>query len=112
MATTGPLARRALDRILRDEVRHRDFGWTALDWLLEQPDGAVVRAHLTAALPAWLHEMEASYGDALESGLDGITADERAWGLAPAREYAAILHRAVDRDYRPRFERLGIALPA
>ena len=28
-------ARRALDRVLRDEVRHRDFGWALLDMLLE-----------------------------------------------------------------------------
>ena len=28
-----PAARDALDRILRDEVRHRDFGWDLLDWL-------------------------------------------------------------------------------
>jgi hypothetical protein len=31
---TEPVARAALDRILRDEVRHRDFGWDLLDWLL------------------------------------------------------------------------------
>src|SRR5436190_4493889 len=30
-------AKRALDRILRDEVRHRDFGWTLLGWLFESP---------------------------------------------------------------------------
>ena len=30
-----PSARRVLDRVLRDEVRHRDFGWALLGWLLE-----------------------------------------------------------------------------
>src|SRR5262249_30992454 len=32
-----PAARRVLDRVLRDEVRHRDFGWALLGWLLESP---------------------------------------------------------------------------
>ena len=29
-----PVARRALDRVLRDEGRHRQFGWDVLDWLI------------------------------------------------------------------------------
>src|SRR5215470_4685296 len=35
---TEPVARAALDRILRDEVRHRDFGWDLLDWLITLAD--------------------------------------------------------------------------
>jgi hypothetical protein len=109
--TTAPVARRALDRILRDEVRHRDFGWTALEWLLEQAAGERVRALVVAALPGWLTELEQSYGDELSAPMSEVTAAERAWGLAPAADYAAVLRRTIERDYRPRFARLGIALP-
>ena len=33
--TTFPLAKRVLERVLRDEAIHRQFGWDALDALLE-----------------------------------------------------------------------------
>lgn len=32
---TVPVARAALDRVLTDEVRHRDFGWLLLEWLTQ-----------------------------------------------------------------------------
>jgi len=101
---TEPVARAALDRILRDEVRHRDFGWDLLDWLITLADD--VPARVTAALPAMLAELEASYGAAnLAVATDdgAMTDEERAWGLAPPREYAEILARAVERDFVPRF---------
>lgn len=41
-----------------------------------------------------------------------LSAGDRAWGLAPAAVYAAVLRRAIERDFRPRFARLDIALPA
>lgn len=106
-----PVARRALDRILKDEVRHRDFGWTALGWILEQPWGAAARALVEEALRGWFAELEQSYGTEVVEPLDAVVEAERAWGLAPASEYAEILHRTIERDYRPRFERLGVALP-
>lgn len=108
-----PAARAALDRILVDEVRHRDFGWDLLDWLLVSPLGPEVPARVTRSLPAMLAELEATYGAGNEAvaGDDGAMTDaERAWGLAPPREYAEILARTVERDYRPRFEARGIAL--
>jgi len=102
---TEPVARTALDRILRDEVRHREFGWDTLDWLLTLPIDAPARVQ--AWLPAMLAEVEASYG---AGGSWEITPVDRAWGLAAPSEYADILHRAIDRDYRPRFEARGIAM--
>ena len=105
---TVPIARRALDRILQDEVRHRDFGWIALEWLLELPGAGELRAVIERSMPAWVEDLEKSYGDELEEGIKSVTPDERSWGIAPWREYAAILHRAYGADYRPRFARLGI----
>ncbi len=106
-----PVARTALDRILRDEVRHRDFGWDLLDWLaMVIPD---LEARVTTMLPAMLVELERSYGtaNAAVASDDGeMSADERAWGLAPPRDYAQILARAIDHDFRPRFAAREILL--
>ena len=106
---TQPVAKAALDRILRDEVRHRDFGWDLLDWLLQIDDD--VSELVTAALPEMFAELERSYGvgNAAVASDDGsMSADERAWGLAPPREYAEILARTVERDWIPRFAARGI----
>ena len=109
---TEPVARAALDRILRDEVRHRDFGWDLLDWCCQVDPGAP--AHVAAQLPAMLAELEASYGreNPAVADDDGELADaERAWGLAPPREYAEILAQTIETTYRARFAARGIALP-
>jgi hypothetical protein len=113
---TVAIAREALDRILRDEVRHRDFGWDLLDWLCTSQIADEVAPRVAAALPAMLGELEQSYG----VGNPAIAADtadqvpmteaERGWGLAPPREYAAILAATVEKDYRPRFAARGVVI--
>ncbi|MBX3162575.1 MAG: ferritin-like domain-containing protein [Deltaproteobacteria bacterium] len=113
-ACTEPVARAALDRILRDEVRHRDFGWDLLDWLLSI-GGAEIPALVSAQLPEMLRELAASYGtdNTVIATDDGaMTAADRAWGLAPPRDYAEILARTLTRDYAPRFAARDIAMPA
>ncbi|NUP08911.1 MAG: ferritin-like domain-containing protein [Polyangiaceae bacterium] len=110
--TTVPVARRALDRILKDEVRHRDFGWTCLEWLLARPDAEELRGVVHRGLDGWLRALEGNYGDDLQGGIRGVTPEERAWGVAPWREYAEILHRAYTRDYARRFAKLGVSMPA
>jgi hypothetical protein len=110
---TEPSARAALDRILRDEVRHRDFGWDLLDWLLASSIGDQVQALVAEQLPAMLGELEESYGtgNPTVAGDTGEMTDaERAWGLAPPREYAAILAQTVEKDYRPRFAARSIVI--
>jgi len=113
---TEPVARAALDRILRDEVRHRDFGWDLLDWLCEHPGlGGDVPALVMRELPGWLAELRASYGTdnpVVAGDAGAITDEERAWGLAPPREYAGILAQTVHKDYEPRFAARAILLPA
>jgi hypothetical protein len=107
-ACTVPIARDALDRILRDEVRHRDFGWNLLDWLLTTPLRAELPARVLAELPAMFAQLERNYGEAGPGVAVPMTDDDRAWGLAPAGEYAEILRRTFDRDYLPRFTARGI----
>lgn len=106
--STVPVARRALDRILVDEVRHRDFGWTLLDWLLEQPFAGAVRALVTAELPRMFGRLRESYGPSWAESRDAIVPGDRAWGLMPHARYARILERTVARDYVPRFRERGI----
>jgi len=110
-------ARAALDRILKDEVRHRDFGWMALDWLLTTPFAAEIPPFLDSELPKMFGELEHSYGTGNPAYQDARTGEmtdgDRAWGLAPPREYADLLHRTFTRDYQPRFAARGIdATPA
>jgi hypothetical protein len=108
-----PIARAALDRILRDEVRHRDFGWDALDWLCAADPSTAAR--VAPQLPGMLAELEQSYGlgnPVVAQDRSDLTADERAWGLAPPREYAAILATTIEKDYMPRFAARGISMEA
>lgn len=103
-----PSARRALDRILRDEVRHRDFGWLLLDWLLEQPCAADVRAIASAELPAMFARVAEQYSVMNRDRSTAIDPDDRAWGLMREADYAAAVFRALDRDWAPRFNERGI----
>lgn len=110
---TQEAARAALDRILRDEVRHRDFGWDLLDYLLSIDHADQVPGQVVAMLPQMMVELEGTYGAANEAIAcdDGVMSEEdRAWGLAPPRDYADILARTIERDYRPRFDARGIVL--
>lgn len=105
---TEPVALSALDRILRDEVRHRDFGWTLLEWLLSTPASAAVEALAAAELPQMFERLRTNY--AFASLGQASPRDELAqrWGLMPASDYAQALLETYERDYRPRFADLGV----
>jgi hypothetical protein len=107
---TEPTARAVMTRVLRDEVRHRDFGWTLLPWLLELPCGPDLRAIVSRELPAWFARIHAAYGST-----DGLIPDEGAmdercasWGLMPVARYARVVEETFEREWRPRFDPLGI----
>jgi hypothetical protein len=102
-----PVARRALDRVLRDEVRHRDFGWALLEWLLESPNGEKLRELVARELPGWFKRIRAMYAPA---GVRDpkLAPAETEWGLMPVSRYAAGLAKAFQTDYVPRFDKLGI----
>lgn len=105
--TTQPVAREALDRILRDEAVHRAFGWDALDVLLEI-DGAGVRHRIQQRLPSSLSWFAHAYAGALDHA--PLTEEEAACGLLAGRDYAAIHDRCLAEQILPRFERRGILL--
>ncbi len=105
---TVPSARRALDRILRDEVRHRDFGWMLLEWLMEHPMADTLRALIVSELPSWFARIRRSYAPSPETNEPPVSADERAWGLMPLALYRAAVDKALQRDWEPRFRAVGI----
>lgn len=108
-----PVARKALDRILRDEVRHRAFGWDLLEWLLGGPLGAELRGLVERELPSWFERIRRCYAPAFAGQFTEVSEADRSWGLmAPAR-YAAVVERTWERDWKPRFAELGVdAAPA
>ena len=103
---TVPAARSALDRVLIDEVRHRDFGWLLLEWLSQRPEWAALTQLINARLPSWFAGLRASY--ALDGEPEDFEPELRAWGLMPLSEYRLALHETLERDYEPRFEEYGI----
>lgn len=99
-----PVVQEALDRVLVDEVRHRDFGWALLGWLWESQGPEEVVPILHAELPAMMARQRASYAT---SDLQSVSPAEQAWGLMAGPRYAEILEQTIDRDYIPRFAALG-----
>jgi hypothetical protein len=102
-----PVAKRALDRILRDEVRHRDFGWALLDELFALPMADALRSLVVRELPAYLAAVRSAYGGGATSVTE-ISAADRSWGLISPSEYAAAVERTLVRDWIPRFAKRGV----
>ena len=118
---TVPCVRRALDRILRDEVAHRDFGWTLLEWLLTTPMAAAFINQLRAELPAMLQRQREGYGGEalsrdgfaqLQARNDELSTSSRDWGLISPLEYLEAVDETHARDYAPRFASLTLDLDA
>jgi hypothetical protein len=104
-----PVARRVLDRVLRDEVGHRDFGWTLLGWLLELPGhGPRLRQLVTRELPGFFQGIRALYAPAEVAGQSSLPREDCQWGLMPPARYGELLQVTFEKDYVPRFARLGI----
>jgi hypothetical protein len=102
-----PVARRALDRVLRDEVRHRDFGWTVLEWLFALPTGAALRAQVDGELGAAFQRLRLAYTPR-KGARDAFHESDRAWGLMSLSEYADALDATLSKMWVPRFRQLGI----
>jgi hypothetical protein len=104
---TVPAARRVLDRVLKDEVRHRDFGWATLEWLLDHPMANELRALVNRELPRYFARLRMAYGAPIRH-LTFMAPEDRVWGLMPPAEYASVVDRTLTRDWIPRFALLDI----
>jgi hypothetical protein len=104
-----PVARIFFDRVLRDEVRHRDFGWVLLRELVEGPMGDELRELAQSVLPDCYAKLRKGY--VVDPDTRVITPDEELWGLIPTSLYPEIIDRTVERDYRPRFAAVEIEFP-
>ncbi len=103
---TAPVARAALTRILRDEVRHRAFGWLLLDELLART-GDDGRAFLAPRVPGYLAAVRAAY-TAPPRRLKDV---ERAWGLQSPAAYGKAVESALHKDLEPGFRQRGLFGP-
>ncbi len=107
-ATVAP-ARRALDRILRDEVRHRDFGWALFEWLVQETSGGdALRELARRQLPDMFGRLRRAYAPERASAERSLDVADRSWGLIPGARYAKVLEHVLERDYTPRFAAFGI----
>jgi len=100
---TVPVARQALDRILKDEVRHKQFGWDLLDYLCERSPTLVEQAK--KLLPELLANIEQRYGTVKGAEMSDA---ERAWGLMPPDDYRTIVQATFNKEYTPRFKERGL----
>jgi hypothetical protein len=104
---TVPAVCETLERVLRDEVRHRQFGWDLLEYLLDTiPEAKAGAAELVGPL---LENLKRRYGAGSE-GAQPPSDAELAWGLLPVDKYASIVTVTIEREYVPRFAALGIQL--
>ena len=98
-------AREALDRILRDEAIHRQFGWDLLDTLL-QIDELSVRAFAAQRLPELLSRFQIGYQP--DAPTVPLSPAEVAAGLIPLDAYRSAFEETMAEDIVPRFARRGI----
>lgn len=109
---TVTTARKALDRILRDEARHRQFGWDVLDWLLSVGGTEVIQI-ADGCVAGSLRDVLAAYaweGDLGGPGLGNLSVDAMAWGLAPPSAYAGAVAAALQHDVAPRLAARGVTV--
>ncbi len=103
------MARSALDRVLRDETRHRQFGWDVLDWVLLVGGPSVARK-LADQAPALTHGVVGAYVVEDDRPAGTVPPELAAWGLALPADYAATATTALAEDIAPRFAARGVVL--
>jgi len=103
-----PEAAAALDRILKDEVRHRDFGWSILDWCWTMPFRDDAAAMLHRELPGMFRRLQHiyCYGSLAEEAARAPS--DAHWGMMPPSHYARALEETFSRDYQPLFARYDL----
>ncbi|PCC73382.1 hypothetical protein SAMN02745121_02889 [Nannocystis exedens] len=106
-----PAVRELIDEFLADEVRHREFGWVTLEWLVRGPLASELRPHVEAEFSALVAGRRDYFGDAAAIAAAPLPRpEERAWGLLARGDYVDVFAQTVERDIVPRLSRLGLEL--
>jgi hypothetical protein len=105
-ASTHPLIRAVMQRIVKDEAAHGRFGWLFLDWALPLLDGDA-RAHLLAIAADEIGKLRASW-DAIVPG-DEDVADVHALGWMESRAYVELARRSLVSDVLEPLRARGLA---
>jgi hypothetical protein len=103
-----PEAKAALDRIVKDEVRNREFGWDLMDWFWSMPFQPEAAGLVKRQLPGMFRRLQQNYRYERLHDETARQSEDAHWGLMPAGHYAAALDETFRRDYQPRFASYGI----
>ncbi|MBS1152885.1 MAG: hypothetical protein H6Q89_4583 [Myxococcaceae bacterium] len=98
---TDPLAHAVLTEMLADESIHGQFGWTVLE-LITPVLSAPQRRAIRRRVPKLLRQMKAAVDDSAGDG-----ASRNPFGALSGRERTRVFERCVEKDIRPRLQRLG-----
>ncbi|MCP4873716.1 MAG: ferritin-like domain-containing protein [Proteobacteria bacterium] len=101
-------ARVVVQRVLKDEARHRQLGWDLLDELIAREPA--VAAFCESRLEHHLGETERAYAFAPDG--PAPSPEHAAAGLIGPAEYHRVFWETVRGDLAERFAQRGIALPA
>jgi hypothetical protein len=94
-ASTHPLVRAVMQRIVKDEAAHGRFGWLFLDWALALLDDEA-RAHLRAIAADEMDKLRRSW-DAIVPPAEEV-ADVHALGWMESRAYVELARKSLVSD--------------
>lgn len=106
--TTKHRAKLLIQRIVKDESTHREFGWALLDYLCEV-DANRVRALAATHLPGFIAEFKTGYGTVPDIP-EEVGPAEEAYGLMPRTRYASVFDETMRQVILPRFLKRSISL--
>jgi hypothetical protein len=105
-ASTHPLVRAVMERIVKDEAAHGRFGWVFLDWALPLLDGAA-RTHLTAVAADEMAKLARSW-DAIVPTTEQRE-DVHALGWMESRAYVELARCSLVTDVLAPLRARGLA---
>jgi rubrerythrin len=100
-------ATQVLKRILKDESVHREFGWSLLDYLVEQ-DSETTKEIARAHLGAFLRQYQQGYGTDHAALPERVGPKEEPFGVMPRARYVKVFEEALHQVILPRFAKRGI----
>jgi hypothetical protein len=105
-ASTHPLIRAVMGRIVKDEAAHGRFGWLFLDWAGER-FGDDERAHLAGAARDEMGKLEKMWDAMVPKAQDA--AEVNALGWMESHEYLALARRSLEKEVRAPLAARGLA---